>query len=88
MIPNLVKIVARPPRYAALQYTGENGTELAAFIGFLYRPATETAPPAYYDPIGQYFRPIEVGYWVTLVGTTLNVLSEAEFAAAFDIVPN
>lgn len=81
-----VQIVTRPPRYTALQYDGTNETELAAFIGFLFKASTETDPPAYYDPVGKYLRPIVTGTWVTLVGTSLNILSEEEFAAAFDIV--
>lgn len=82
-----VKIVTRPPRHTALQYDGTNEAELAAFIGFLFKPSVGNEPPAYYDPLAQMLRPIEEGTWVTLVGTSLSILTPAEFENAFDIVP-
>lgn len=83
-----VQIVARPPRFTALQYDGTNEPELAAFIGFLFKPSTSSTPPAYYDPAAQMLRPIEPGMWVTLVGTSLSILTPQEFSKAFDIVPD
>ena len=78
-----VKITARPPQHDAIQYTGDNEADVAAFVGFLFQPSTPDKPPAVYDPIGQYLRPVEPGSWVVMVGLTLSVLADAEFQAAY-----
>ena len=81
-----VKITPRPPEQDAIQYDGGNEAEVAAFVGFLFQAGTEGAPPAVYDPIGQYLRPIEVGSWVVMTGLSLSVLSADAFRAAYVVV--
>ena len=81
-----VKITARPPEQDAIQYDGTNAKDVAAFVGFLFQPGTEDAPPAVYDPIGQYLRPLDVGSWVVMTGLALSVLSDDAFRAAYVVV--
>lgn len=81
-----VKITVRPPEYDAIQYTGDNEADVAAFVGFLFRRSSGDEPPAIYDPIGQYLRPLAPGSWITAIGTTMSVLTPTEFAAAYNIV--
>ena len=81
-----VKIIARPPERDAIQYDGENEAEVAAFVGFLFQPGRDDAPPAVYDPIGQYLRPIREGSWVVMTGLALSVMTDAEFRAAYSVI--
>ena len=37
-----VKITTRPPQHDAIQHTGDNETEVAAFVGFLFQPSTRS----------------------------------------------
>lgn len=78
-----IRVTPRPPSFAAIQYTGENEDAVAAFVGFLFQRAANGSPPAIYDPVGQWLRPLEAGSWVVLVGTSHNVLTDAEFQTAY-----
>jgi hypothetical protein len=81
-----VKIVQRPPEFDAIQYTGANEDNVAAFVGFLFRPSSDGTLPAVYDPLALYFRELEAGSWVVMITGMLSVLTDDEFHAQYSVV--
>lgn len=82
-----VKIINRPPELDAIQYDGTNEAEVAAFIGFLFKPSSvENPEPAVYDPVARYLVPIPVGSWVVMTGFNIAVLDPTGFELQYTIV--